>query len=247
MAKVQLFLEHTIDIPIILHWHKYCVPLYTIHNPMKPILTLLVLLLCATTQAQEKATTDTQALTQRYWAIKWHMTQLTNPINFSAQIGVERRFGKYAVELQGGYTLPAKHHTGPNKENTNYTEGYSLRAEGRRYIHTGKKHPNLHLFAGLQGFYTYYTAPELHYTDNYAEYKEMIEVQTFGASPVMGFQDRIGKHFLIEGYAGIGYKRKVQTGVPYISGGTFQNFISINEDSYSTVAIPLSFSIGYYF
>lgn len=126
-------------------------------------------------------------------------------------------------------------------------DGYSIRAEARRYVYASRQgRAAMNLFFGLQTFYTHYSVVEKEpYYHTYFK-STLVEVTSIGIAPVAGFQNRLGKHFVYEMYIGFGYKRKFTNG--FVSGplGIGDPFYK-DQPSYSSLAVPLSISIGYYF
>lgn len=210
---------------------------------MRSILCLLFILICAMASAQGIDSVDNQGLNQKYWAVKWRATELSNPIKPTIQFGMERRWGKYAVEVQAGYTIPIRKQEG-------VTEGTAGRMELRRYFLQNGRKKSAHLFAGLQGFYNYYTAVGYDGREVGTRYNHLVTVQSMGIVPVMGVKDRIGRHWMIEVFAGLGYKYRWVSRAPFdprIMFGQGSGVFVASKPAAHTFAIPVGLAFGYYF
>lgn len=226
---------------------------------MKPILTLLLcLLLHSTTKAQ----TDTSNLSAKYTAIKWATHSLLWPGHFM-QLGVEKRVGKYAGQVQFGISVPLKYDivdtiNNPSGSLSGIYSGFTIRAEARKYYKSKRKSETADFFIAGEIFYTQYQQEfgggyigdnyNSGYYDKYLLNKSMLSFLTLKT----GIQKRFWKHFLIEGYFGIGVKiKKVEPVGRYnIEDRSSKIDFNFGEPIFGTNASlsgPINFSIGYFF
>ena len=220
---------------------------------MKPTLLITILIVLATHSYAQKQN-DTKDFQTTYWAPKWRITELINPLNPSIQFGLEKRINKYGFELQLGYTIPKENMSVDSAQVVyEHTEGFSIRADGRRYLKDFID-KNGSAFVGVQLFYTYYTTPHRrrHYYTHFVYYSYNMPVHTYGLALTIGYQKRLFKNLLIECHLGAGLKRKVLVDHE-TEGGDLIGYIPElpilvnNEYSYTTVAMPVSVAIGYIF
>lgn len=220
---------------------------------MKPTLLITILIVLAT-QSYAQKQNNTKDFHTTYWAPKWRITELTNPVNHVLQFGLERRMNKNALELQLGYSIPKRHMVDsmPNRYSQS-TEGYSIRTEARRYLGSTIQKGFVSFYAGAQLFYTYYTT--LHFQEGsqsgtVKDWGYIMPVHTYGAAILSGYNIRWTDNFLVEFHIGIGMKRKILqdiethfiSDVPIIGARP-----TGNNYSYNTYAIPINMAVGYTF
>lgn len=222
---------------------------------MRPILIAAILTLLYTTASAQD---ETNELDLSFWAIKWRSTEITNPLNPCLQFGIEKRMGRNALELQLGYTIPITYRPSIAKyTDKKETQGISTRIEARRYVGEAPEGKGT-FFVGVQALYTYYTTfYDLSNYDGSGQYRYdtyIMPVHVFGATVVSGIQKTLGKHLLIEMYSGFGIKRKVlkdkETSGPnvlYAIPLSIGKQSTASSPSYTTLALPVSLSLGYYF
>lgn len=234
-------------------------------TPFKPELmrrlTLLILLVTTTlaATAQQKDT----SIYSKYTAIKWATHSIIWPGHF-IQLGVERRFGKYALQAQGGVSIPWAYSVEDSMNNppgslTGNYKGYTVRLEGRRYAKPFKTRKASNFFMAFEMFYTcynqirsaFYTDEERDlesYLDEYLVSKSMFSLTTLKG----GVQHRFGKHFLLEWYVGLGVKIKTVTqqgrnDITHIGSKRDFNFSGPYLGTHATLSAPVNLSIGYRF
>lgn len=224
---------------------------------MKYLLIISSIIVCSY-QSHAQKTVDSQ---ERYVAVKWAVQSLLWPGNF-IQLGIEKRVGKYAGQLQMGLGMPYKYTIQDTVNNFDNSfsgthRGFTVRAEIRKYRSPVQKYRNANFFWAIEAFYTKYDTPgsglfvDSGRTINpyYDEY--LLQKSMYGAALKAGVQQRFWKHFMIEFYLGIGVKVKTvkQQGIYDITQirDNHHSFDGPTLGTEATLAAPLNFCIGYYF
>lgn len=219
---------------------------------MKPALLVIFIALFITSAHAQNP------IDQHSWTVKWVPTSIATPLFPHFRFGVEKRWGKTAINAQAGVTIPKRY----TIDNTikGRSAGYAYRLEVRRYFIHMPNSLDLDMFWGLEGFYYYahnirseeftddLTSKEYHW-DDFTYTKSIV-----GGVIKWGIQFYPTKHFIFEVSGGAGLKVKNLT-EQHIDANSLrerpsQDFTKwglIAENNRVKLALPILLAVGYRF
>jgi len=232
----------------------------------KWFLLLLVILTSLSIRAQENEKKEST------WTLKMNMPQLVDLFSFpTVQLGAEKKINDYfSVNAEVGLQL---YNDAYSDTDTIFLKarGFKANIEGRIYFiklfKPGYQKAAGGFYCGLQAFYRHnqYTS-SLEY---YKEYEEEIEDRKeyvdylgvkktgYGLNVTLGFQKKVGNHFIFEPYLGIGglnrivknsnreYNRYIHNLEDGLHFSEYYDFMDTSESSGWIVNFTMGFRLGY--